>query len=62
MLLYIQFAHIWNITPYVLYSGTSDKKDTPNKGHNRKKPLYKGHTLRSTFLYILTSEESATSP
>ena len=50
----------------VLYCGTVESliKDTLNKGHIRKKPPSKGHTLRSQkfhFPTILVSEEKTTS-
>ena len=38
-------------TPVSGHSRTSDDGDTLNKGHNRKKPLCKGHTEVQNLLY-----------
>ena len=41
------------------YVHTVQLKDPLNKGHNRKRPLYKGHTLRSLFYYTSTKERTS---
>ena len=53
---YLVPTHLNTVEPPIM--------DTPNKGHNRKKPLYKGHTKVSKVhfpIILVTSEERTTS-